>query len=392
MKTTQRIALICLAACGLLAAWFPHAAPVMAGAEFFLLDMQGKVRLHQPDGTPLARSAGSALPPGTLVQTMEDGELVFAGGSRFYHVHRSSSVRVEGTPDLIQGTLSSSSSLQFPRLRLEEAGPFAQGRTARVVLSTPETDPAITARIHGKNGERELTLFPVSGGVYRALTGFDVAAVPGEYLLEAELMSREGAVTRLAVPVLLREEAWKKGVVYLPPGKGTLFEPSERKERERRELRRILTRISSRPLWTGPFSYPVPDPVVISEFGKKRTYYVGGTLHAVSYHRGIDLRAATGQNVYACGAGVVVFAGFRLTSGNTVVLDHGQGVFSVYLHLDGIAEETGREVEREQKIGTAGATGLASGPHLHWGVMVDGVYVDPEDWVRDAYKWVGGGT
>jgi murein DD-endopeptidase MepM/ murein hydrolase activator NlpD len=370
---------------GLLSGVQAPGAQALAGAEFFLLDTRGKVRLLHPDGTPLARGAGSTLPPGTLVQTLDDGELVFAGGSRFYHVHHRSSVRVEGAPDLIRGGMSDSPSLKFPLLRMEEAGPFIQGRTARVVLSTPEPSPAISAWINGGGVDRELTLFPVSEGRYRALTGFDVAAAPGEYLLEAELMGREGGITRLAVPVRLREETWEEGVVYLPPGKGALFEPSERKERERRELRRILTRISSRALWNGPFSYPVPDPVTVSEFGKRRTYYVGGRLRAVSYHRGIDLRAAAGQNVYACSRGVAVFAGFRLTSGNTVVLDHGQGVFSVYFHLDGVAVAPGQAVEREQKIGTAGATGLAAGPHLHWGLMVDGVYVDPEDWVQDAY-------
>ena len=375
-----RIAPLFLAVSG-----FLSAAQFLAGAEFFLLDMGGKVRLLHRDGTALTRAAGSTLEPGTMVQTMDDGELLFAGKGRFFYVHRLSSVRIGEKPDLIQGGLSDSSSLSFPELRLEHVGPFVQGRTARVVLSTPEQDPAIGAWINGTGGEHALSLFPVSDGVYRALTGFDVAAHPGRYRLEAELMSREGDITRLAIPVRLEEETWKQGVVYLPPGKGALFEPSERKERERRELRQVLARVSRRGLWSGPFSYPVPDPVIVSEFGKKRTYYVNGNLRAVSYHRGIDLRAALGQNVYACAAGVVVFAGFRLTSGNTVVLDHGQRVFSVYFHLDGMSVETGEQVTREQKIGTAGSTGLAAGPHLHWGVMVDGAYVDPEDWVRNAF-------
>jgi murein DD-endopeptidase MepM/ murein hydrolase activator NlpD len=358
------------------------------GAEkgaFYLLDIRGKVILTDGQGSAVSRAPGTLLDPGITLQTLEDGEALFAGMGRFYKAGNFTTVEItEKQPELLRGRLSWSGSLTFPELELKPFGPVRQGGTLKLVLETPDPAPSINAWVRG-SAERPVSFFPNGESTYRALCGFDVASKPGEYQLTVEVMSEGGAVTRLRTPFQLEPVQWKTGAVYLTASKGTIFQPSERKKAERRELSEILMRISKKQLWKGSFIFPIPDPYVVSEFGKKRTYYINGKRRSVSYHRGIDLRGAIGRNVYAAGDGVAVFAGERLTSGNTVVIDHGQGVFTLYFHLDSVVVSVDQPVSKQDKIGTVGMTGLAAGPHLHWGLMVDGYYVDPAQWVENTY-------
>ena len=94
-------------------------------------------------------------------------------------------------------------------------------------------------------------------------------------------------------------------------------------------------------------------------------------------HSGADLTAATGTPIHAANRGRVVLAKNLFFSGNAVFLDHGFGVYSVYLHLSDIRVEKGTIVERGEVLGLAGATGRVTGPHLHWGVRILGARVDP---------------
>jgi murein DD-endopeptidase MepM/ murein hydrolase activator NlpD len=94
-------------------------------------------------------------------------------------------------------------------------------------------------------------------------------------------------------------------------------------------------------------------------------------------HFGIDLVKPTGTPIASCAAGKVVMAKTRIISGETVVLEHAPGVFSLYYHLDSIAVKQGETVEAGETIGTVGATGLVTGAHLHWEVRFSGVPVSP---------------
>ncbi|MDA0268822.1 MAG: M23 family metallopeptidase [Cyanobacteria bacterium] len=133
--------------------------------------------------------------------------------------------------------------------------------------------------------------------------------------------------------------------------------------------------------WTGPFQRPSQGRVS-SEYGVRR--YYNGVFADDYYHRGIDYAAATGSPVVAPAAGRVTLVGrvangFEL-HGNTIGIDHGQGVGSIFIHLNSIAVNEGDMVQAGQTIGTIGSTGASTGPHLHWGVYVNGVAVDPGPW------------
>jgi murein DD-endopeptidase MepM/ murein hydrolase activator NlpD len=132
-------------------------------------------------------------------------------------------------------------------------------------------------------------------------------------------------------------------------------------------------------LWDGPFEHPVSS-IPTSEFGIRRVY--NGQMQ--SYHQGKDYRAAIGTPVLASGAGRVAFADDLYMTGNTVILDHGLGLFTIYAHLSALQVKEGKLVPRGALLGLSGMTGRASGPHLHFGVNLNRLKVDPNDLLRVA--------
>jgi murein DD-endopeptidase MepM/ murein hydrolase activator NlpD len=143
-------------------------------------------------------------------------------------------------------------------------------------------------------------------------------------------------------------------------------------EREQRELGEIYARRRAVPPPAGPFLRPVPGAPT-SAFGTRRVF----NGEARSPHPGLDLRAATGTPVIAAGPGRVELAQELYYSGNTVLVDHGGGLFTIYAHLSEIAVAAGDEIEAGAPIGRSGATGRVTGPHLHWGAKIGEQAFDP---------------
>ena len=137
-------------------------------------------------------------------------------------------------------------------------------------------------------------------------------------------------------------------------------------------MRAIFDALSPRRYWLGAFHVPVPGPP-ISEFGK-RSIYNGKPR---SPHAGTDFQGATGTPVQAPNAGRVVLAADLYYSGNTVILDHGLGLYSYFGHLSAFSVREGDQLSTGDVVGKVGATGLVTGPHLHWSVRLVGTRVDP---------------
>ncbi len=148
---------------------------------------------------------------------------------------------------------------------------------------------------------------------------------------------------------------------------------------ERRKIAAATAAPIPTPQWRGPFRLPVDGPVT-SGYGVRSVY--NGV--ARGYHWGVDFRAATGTVVRAAASGVVTLAEPLPLSGNIVMLDHGAGVFTTYQHLSALAVRRGARVAKGEAVGRAGSTGLSTGPHLHWGMRVNGVRVNPFYWSQDA--------
>jgi len=150
----------------------------------------------------------------------------------------------------------------------------------------------------------------------------------------------------------------------------------ERVRKENEILREIYNDFSSRFLFKSSFTLPL-DSFITSKYGKRRMF---NNIHK-SQHLGTDFRASVGTSIPVANAGRVVFVGDLFYSGNTVIVDHGNTIFTMYGHLSKIMTTKNKFVERGEIIGLSGATGRVSGPHLHWGVKVDGNWIDGESLV-----------
>ena len=130
-----------------------------------------------------------------------------------------------------------------------------------------------------------------------------------------------------------------------------------------------------------PTLWPVAGQVS-SGFGWRSNPFGGGGQH----HRGIDIRAPRGTNIHATGGGTVIFDGWSSGYGNTIIIDHGNGIHTLYAHNSRNLVYVGQRVERGDIIGLVGATGLATGPHVHYEVQVNGVAVDPWPFMREHFS------
>lgn len=196
---------------------------------------------------------------------------------------------------------------------------------------------------------------------------------PGQY--KGELVTEDGSVLREEV-LQVYPKTFPTQHIKMPPKKTRLMDPHLLKK-EREILYSALSRSSPVPLWEGTFRLPVKSRVT-SDFGRIR--YVNGRFW--SQHSGLDLASPAGAKIYASNRGRVIMARKLRMRGNTLVLDHGLGLTSIYNHLSRFLVKEGEEVTRGQPIGEVGATGFVTGPHLHWEIRVGTIPVNPWPLIR----------
>ena len=202
-----------------------------------------------------------------------------------------------------------------------------------------------------------------------AVLGIALATKPGVLELTVDGAERTGRPHRVSVePVQYAVQSLRVPQRQVELSKADLA----RHERERAHLATVTATRSERVPGALRMQPPVPGPRS-SSFGLRRVF----NGQARSPHSGMDIAAPTGTPIVAPLAGRVIDAGDYFFSGRCVWLDHGSGVLSLYAHLDRIGVETGRELEAGESLGTVGATGRVTGPHLHWSVMLNRAYVDP---------------
>lgn len=187
-------------------------------------------------------------------------------------------------------------------------------------------------------------------------------------------------ITAVSVP-------WPRSILKVAPK--YVEPPREVQEQIARDLRQSRKALASRTekRWTLPLHRPVPGGVT-SPFGGRRVF--NGKPRAP--HKGTDMRSPEGAKVMAVADGTVVLAEPQYFGGNTVYIDHGQGVISTYAHLSAFDVKPGQSVKKGEVIGRSGSTGRVTGPHLHLGFMVQGVAVDAMPLFRDPPQLVGGPT
>jgi hypothetical protein len=162
--------------------------------------------------------------------------------------------------------------------------------------------------------------------------------------------------------------------------------PDKRKDEEAKRLYAILGRVDDSAVYAGgsTFLFPAETGWKSAGFGDGRRYVYAKGGSDTSVHAGIDWAVVTGTPVRACARGRVALVADREVTGLTVVVEHLPGLYSLYFHLSAIEVAEGDIVERGQRIALSGATGMATGPHLHWELRARGEAVDPEHWLGAA--------
>jgi murein DD-endopeptidase MepM/ murein hydrolase activator NlpD len=251
-------------------------------------------------------------------------------------------------------------SLAAPRVAVT-ARALAPGEVVVVTVTAAEAPVSVHAF------EREWPVY-ADGARWRALVGIDLDTRPGRYEVEVE-----AGGDRVVRPLAVRAKSFRTRRLRVDPD--LVNPPAEAMERITREAQAFSALWASqtpRRLWRGAFVRPVPDRAN-SAFGT-RSVYNGEPRSA---HSGADFLSPAGRPVKAPAAGRVVVAGPRYFTGNTIVIDHGLGLYSLLAHLSSMAVSEGDEVRAGERIGKVGATGRVTGPHLHWTVRLDGARVDP---------------
>jgi murein DD-endopeptidase MepM/ murein hydrolase activator NlpD len=236
------------------------------------------------------------------------------------------------------------------------------GQTVRLSCQIP----ASTAKLNA----RTVRLFPQSNGSSQGLMPIAVADVPGAY--EIEFLAEDGEPLASA-KLTIRATTFPTQNVVLAPQIEALHSTPE----DIQTLTAFRNTVSDIKYWEDPLAPPVPG-CILSPFGVKRLHNGKPTGE---FHAGIDQRSPAGRPVHAVAGGIVQIAQPFAVLGGTVAIDHGQGLETMYLHMSKLLVEPGAHVKKGEVIGYVGATGRANGPHLHWVVDVNGVPVNPQQWV-----------
>ena len=208
---------------------------------------------------------------------------------------------------------------------------------------------------------------------WTTFVGIDLDTKPGTHAAEALLTMDDGSVEKRKIAIKVSVKNFPLTRLKVEP-RFTQLSKSDlnRTRRESREVGAIYRRITTDLVPDEPFIVPIPGGSG-RNFGERRVF--NGQARAP--HSGADLRAPTGTPVHATNRGRVVLAKSLFFTGNTVILDHGLGIYSLYAHLSRIDVKRGVVAGRNQIVGLAGATGRVTGPHLHWAIRVQGARVDP---------------
>jgi murein DD-endopeptidase MepM/ murein hydrolase activator NlpD len=250
------------------------------------------------------------------------------------------------------------------------------GDTISVVVSLDNPTPGGNVTV--TSGQETYTAYEIGTNKYRAF----IPTTPLEKAGKRTITIAGGGETK-NMAVLVNARKFPVQRINLPPGKAGVSATKFELQRAS-EFRAVR---SSDKLWNGAFTRP-SNARMSTGYGVRR-YYNGKFAHDY-YHRGLDFAGGTGSPVVSPAPGRVVLVGtvaqgFKV-HGNVVGVDHGQGVASIFMHLNSISVKEGDVLKAGQRLGTIGTTGASTGPHLHWGLYVNGKSIDPMPWLKTGLE------
>lgn len=262
--------------------------------------------------------------------------------------------------------------------------PIKQGGTGVITVTTQQ---GVT--LGGILVDHPLRFFPSGdeSGAQIALQGVHALLEPGVYPLRLDATLPDGTLQSYEQLILIVSGNYPEDpLLYVDPA---TIDPAST-EPELQQLIAITTPASPTKLWSGDFTSPAiayaESTYFTSRYGNRRTYIGQGTnLSIQGFHTGLDFGGGDGLPITAPASGIVVFAGPWTVRGNATVIDHGWGVYSGFWHQSAIQVQVGQTVNIGDVIGLVGGTGRVTGAHLHWELWVNGIQVDPLDWLNQTY-------
>ena len=261
-----------------------------------------------------------------------------------------------------------------PRLKVEAQPPHPVNGAACLFKVTSTTR---LAELHGKWLDHEVEFESLDKGrTWVTIAGTGFATKKGQYSLTLEGKSATGSPVHAAQKIRVAIVKRKTIAALKPLNVEGKFTSPDADTLKRIDLEKVAktaayNATSATALWSGAFTQPL-DSMITETFGVRRVF----NGQVLSEHHGVDFRAAPGTPVMAANSGTVVLARELFFEGNCVILDHGQGLFTIYMHFSKFAVHEGDKVGRGQKLGESGATGRVTGPHLHVSVLWRGVALD----------------
>ena len=208
-----------------------------------------------------------------------------------------------------------------------------------------------------------------------AILAVPTTAVSGNAVIRIE--SQDSIIKDL--PFMIGSREFISEVIHLDQANTELRTVEDQQKTAESELLwAILSRTGTEIYTQSSFLAPVSSTRRTSFYGDRRVYRYSDGSSDTTIHAGIDYGVPTGTEVRSCAAGRVVLARSRIVTGNSVVLEHLPGLYSLYYHMENITIQEGSVVEAGALLGLSGSTGLATGPHLHWEIRVSGEYADPD--------------
>ena len=205
------------------------------------------------------------------------------------------------------------------------------------------------------------------------------------YSLKVSISTGDAQKKEIMLPFSIQKKQFASERIVLDArNTGIRKDVSPERRAQSEKLNKILETVTPQDVYTlKPFTIPVDSKRITSGFGDRRVFEYTDKKTSTSLHYGIDYGVPTGTSVHSCAEGKVVLAENRISTGWSVVIEHLPGLYSLYYHLDSLGVHEGQYVKQGERLGLSGATGLATGPHLHWEIRLNMEAVNPEFFLKE---------
>jgi murein DD-endopeptidase MepM/ murein hydrolase activator NlpD len=259
--------------------------------------------------------------------------------------------------------------------------PITQGKTAQIKVVTSQE-----VTLTGKLVDQDLKFFPIADNSYVSLQGVHALTEPGLYPLRLDATLPDESTQSFEQMVLIQTGYYPSEVIHVDPKS---IDPAITKPEEDL-VRSVVSKANPVRYWSEIFKSPAiqyeSTGYFTSRFGNRRTYLgIGTDLEILGFHSGLDYGGGNGLPITSPAPGIVVFADLLDVRGYATIIDHGWGIYSGFWHQSELKVQPGDFVDTGQVIGLVGGTGRVTGAHLHWEIWVNGIQVDPVDWLENIY-------